>query len=150
MGEATYYLKARIPGLTDDKVEEIREFFAEGYRASEFWHGHRDGGPQDFWPDFKAKFPLVSDYLAELLDSPDNNALAGILDFGLEEGQRLEDTVWSEGDWLYASAYVWHFASWDRLLAFLKTKWGAVEGGWLSDEYAEIDYFGMIELSALS
>lgn len=145
MGEATYYLKVQIPGLNEAIIEEIREFCAEGYRASEFWHGRReDDGPEDFWPDFKKKFPLVSEYLGELLDTKDNNSLAGELDFGL-----LENTLWSDGDWLYGSAYVWHFANWDRLIAFLHTKWGATTGGWLSDEYEQPDWFAMIETKDL-
>ena len=138
MGSATYYLKAKFPKkITEKKFQAIRNFFIEGSKAADYWQSNRGKTPDQFWPDFEKQFPEVTTYLKglELFGKDCNNALAGQIDFGEQED--IEDNMTYEGNLLTYHAEVWHFAQWDPILKYLKGRYGAVQTGYVSDEYVE-------------
>lgn len=161
MGEATYYVKARFKdqAAAEAALPGIKRFLSEGIEAQDWWQRNRgmehDGQRAAFWDQFKAKFPMVVKYLESfhagcgggehcLVGGDCNNDLAGFLDFGGCEDDL--DAVEVHGDELVYSATVWHFARWDPFVAFLESKFGATETGWVSDEY--LDPYDSIEMSA--
>jgi hypothetical protein len=147
MGMATYYLKASFGSESEARLglKTMRTLLGQGSRAHEFWQENRGSQPSEFWPEFQRKFPAVWGYLDEKLRGGDcNNALAGELDFGSEEDAR--ENLERRGLMLYYSAYVWHCASWDRLVAYAKSVCGAARAGWISEENVEPDYFGSITM----
>lgn len=141
MGEATYYLKAEFPEgkLGVALLHGIEEFFAEGKRAEDYWQSNRNLEPSKFWPEFQRQFPIVTDMIAKFVGKEANHALAGELSFGYQDRN-----IYREGNTLFVRAMVWHLADWDRLAAFLKTRFGAERVGWWSDEYVTSDLFGLV------
>jgi hypothetical protein len=147
MGMATYYLKASFDSKAGAAagLEAMRRLLLEGARAEDYWQENRDKKPSEFWPEFQAKFPAVWGYLDPKVRGGDcNNGLAGELDFGSEED--AQNNLESDGLRLRYSAYVWHCASWDRLVAYAKSVCGAAAAGWISEEDVEPDCFGAIEM----
>ena len=135
MGSAVYHMKARVD---ESQVEPIKAFIAEGIGAYEFWQENRGKTPDEFWPEFREKFPLVTEYLKSMgmdVEAGDNsNSLAGNLDFGNEGDEEDIEYSTEKGELHYASE-VWHFANWSPFMAFLESHFGAEKTGWLSDEY---------------
>lgn len=136
MGEARYYLKALFPeDISEELEEQITEFIMEGQAANDWWQAHRGcPEPQRFWDRFTVKFPVVTEYLGDLVGGDCNNELAGMLDFGNKN--ELEDIEIFGYELLY-SCTCWHFASWNTFAAFLEQKFGAYRVNWLSDEYLD-------------
>jgi len=135
MGEATYYCKLKFKDEEQASINypKIKEYFAEGMEASDFWQENRGKDEEQFWLEFEKNFPLIYRYVKEFHPNADcNNGLSGALDFGDE----IEDLTLNENEvWYFA--YVWHFADWEPLLDFICNMVGA-EYSWLSDEYAEL------------
>ena len=148
MGEAVYSLLAEFPKpITDEQQKAIKNFFLEGSSAEEYWQnnrgipGHEQKTKKEFWAEFKTKFPVVSEYLDSIgcLGKDKSNGLANWLDFGTVDD--IEDSLKfngreAGGSEMTYSAEVWHFASWEPLVNFLKTKFGASTAEYLSEEYA--------------
>lgn len=141
MGEATYYLKALFPeDISEELEEQITEFIKEGQTAYEWWQNHRMcPEPQRFWDRFTVKFPVVTEYLGDLVGGGCNNELSGMLDFG--DDNELENIEINDYELIY-SCTCWHFASWDRFATFLQQKFGAETVNWLSEE--DIDPFELL------
>jgi len=84
MGEAVYYMKARID---EGKLEPFKKFMAEALDAYAYWQANRGKSPDQFWPSFREKFPVVTLFLQRecRIDTETgdcNNGLSGILSFG--------------------------------------------------------------------
>jgi hypothetical protein len=99
VGECNFYLKARFRTDAEARAAEPRllALLSEGEDAYHFWQDAREGYFQrhrrhspleetehqeaiQFWAEFRARFPLVCDYLGELVGTDDwYNGLAGHL-----------------------------------------------------------------------
>jgi hypothetical protein len=150
MGEATYHLRAEfgVP-ISDELLERIQAFVAEGIKAGDWWRDHRSWDKPEtlgiFWEQFTKNFPVVTKYLGAAVGGNCNNALAGLIDFGNSE-EEVTCRVGLYPSELVFSAYVWHFADWDPFCAFLKSHFGALRAGWLSDEYVN-DLSPLVEMT---
>jgi hypothetical protein len=139
MGEATYYTKILFKDekTAEEKFSGIKEFFLEGTKAYEYWQANRGKKREDFWAEFTQKFPLTSEYLDSLsrkfIGEDNNNALAGILDFGDEDD--VEDNLKLDGNEIRYHAEVWHFADWTGFMHYIKKKFNAKACKYISDEY---------------
>lgn len=137
MGIATYYMMA--DGCTKEKLDKIKAFFSEGFKAELWWQNHRDYEREEkcnqFWTEFDHKFKTVSKYLKFIgkHDGDCNNDLAGYLDFGNEYD--IEEHFECVGETLRYYAECWHFADWDPLMMFLEDEFELTNARWLSDEY---------------
>lgn len=135
MGMARYYMKVKFRNqkAAEAALPKIAEFVEEGKKAETYWQSHRGQAHKDtFWAGFTEQFPTVTEMISDLVGGDHNNALAGAIDFGDEDDvPRMGD-----GCVLY-TAYVWHFADWDRLGNFMVEKFNAEGAPWLSDEYME-------------
>ena len=149
MGEATYYAKLKFPDeeRANGAAEEVEAFLDEMSRAYDFWQNNRsmegNGERSTFWNKFAEEFPIVLEFLYEIKKAPGdcNNELSGIMGFGEDsELQVKEDT-------LYFNAYTWHLSDWTPALEFLAKKVEAASFGWISDEYVEPDYYGLISMT---
>lgn len=131
MGEANYYLTAEFESekKLNGVFKDIKKFIKQGKRAEEFWDKNRNSKRKEFWENFKRKFPLIYEYLGELVEGDNNNDLAGEIDFGMDNSIPTK-----RGVILEFSERVWHFSSWDRLAEFLKVKFGAKKVDWYNDE----------------
>lgn len=160
MGEATYYFKARFKSQADAEaaLPRVKRLISEGIEAQDYWQDHRgmerEGKRAEFWKEFKKKFPVITKYLESyrvgccghehfLVDGDCNNDLAGQLDFGSHQDDA--DNAEVHGSEIHYNATVWHFSHWDGFMQFLKSEFGAVKTGWLSDEY--VDPSELVELS---
>ena len=172
MGEATYYIKAEFSHQEKAQraLKLMRKLIKQGIDSADYWQSNRDARKEEFWTEFKAKFPVVYRFLkawdverkakweknvAEKgrenvypheyepsADGDNNNGLAGKLDFGsVEDVENLR----LDGNVLKYSSCVWHCASWDGFVKYLLDACGADAAGWLSDEYVDKDYFSMIK-----
>lgn len=150
MGEATYYMKARFSSeeAAQAALPKLKAFIDEGLKAEEWWQDHRDWqredalGPAKFFEEFQTRFPQVYLYLKDQCghDFKDcNNRLAGLLNFGDEETDPYQ-----EDDQIRFSGVVWHCADWTAYENWLRDVLGAVNAGWVSDEY--IDPMDLIEV----
>jgi len=135
MGEATYYCKIKYNSEAerDEGYKFVKSFFSEGVKAEDYWQSNRnieDG--EMFWEEFSNRFPLVKEYLDKFIEPPNhNNGLAGFLDFGDSD---FDDRLQFVDNEIGYDAYVWHFAKWDGMLAFVDDKTGS-DSDWVSDEY---------------
>jgi len=141
MGEAVYSMVAEWPKAIDEKTQKaVRKFFLEGSRAEDWWQDHRDRTPEQFWPEFRKKFPTVTKYLARvkdynntaILDGDNNNGLAGNLDFG--SAKDIVNQLRFKDRRMTYSAEIWHMATWKPLERFLRNKLGATTILWGSEE----------------
>jgi ABC-type nitrate/sulfonate/bicarbonate transport system substrate-binding protein len=131
MGESTYYLTAEFESeeKLNENFDSIKKFIKQGQKAEDFWQNHRYEKREIFWKKFKAKFPIVYEYLGELADKDNNNGLAGELDFGMDK-----EIPTKNKNILEFSDMVWHIASWDRFADFLKKKFEAKNVEWFNNE----------------
>lgn len=145
MGEATYYIRAMFPEEIDEELaERITNFVEEGQAAHEWWQQHRGCDSWGkFWDRFSEKFPLVTKYLGELVGGDCNNAPAWELNFGRKEDLDILPIAFQWDEFQY-SCECWHFASWERFAEFLKTEFGALRAGWVSDE--ELDPYDNVQM----
>ena len=137
MGMANYYLKARFPSDNAARaaLPRIAAFIKEGQAAEPWCQDHRHVVAEQFWPDFDATFPAVTEYFkAAQCHGGHTEALAGVLNFGTDEEPSI--SCGDPGVVLF-SAYVWHFAQWEPFCDFLKSEYGATDTDWTSDEYAD-------------
>ena len=122
MGEATYYCKMKFKSeeLAVVHYPTVKKFFSEGIAAKEFWKTNWGMLSEEFWPEFKKRFPLISEYITNTFPEVDNgNGLAGLLNFGGEDDiENLE----VNGNEIWYYAYVWHFANWEGMLSFICKK----------------------------
>ena len=147
---------------------EIKRFWHQGIKAEKFWQENRDIPRKEFWEAFSKKFPLVTEYLKtvpsteisgdvrivdisdrfptghgrwrevnSLFGKDNNNDLAGHLDFGWDEN--VLDNFKIDRNLLTFFADVWHFAEWESIINFLKIRYGALHGKYLSNEYTDED-----------
>ncbi len=141
MGEAFYYLKLQFE--TNDSAKEIlpilQEFFKEGVDSYFFWQRNRkmedDGRRKAFWKRFKLKFPLVCEYLGDLVEG-NCHGMVGLLDFGDSERDVDNDMQVHQNE-IWYNAWIWHCANWEPLINFLKYKFKALKGGWVSEKFFE-------------
>jgi hypothetical protein len=136
MGECNYSIVARFRGrLSDKKKQAIKEFFAEGILAEDYWQRNRGNTSDNFWPGFTFRFPVVSEYLRtcakiNTVGGDCHNSLAGLLDFGSED---YLEYMYLKGNTMTYEALVWHMANWGPLANFIKIKFGA-ETVWIGSE----------------
>ena len=136
MGECNYSIVANFKGrLSDKKKQAIKEFFAEGILAEDYWQKNRGETPDRFWPGFTFRFPVVSDYLrscagVNVIGGDCHNGLADLLDFG---SQDYFDEMNLSGRQMTYEALVWHMANWGPLAHYMKLKFGA-ETVWIGSE----------------
>ena len=157
MGEATYYGKINFdtPEHALAAAEPFEKLCLEIYNAGEYWQNHRDPSVKEdlelsrkiFWDGFELLFPQATAYLKsslpELWGLDYNNALARYLDAIGHPNDVSYIEVY--GDQLRWSSEVWHFADWDPFINYVKKTFpGAESGGYISDEYCDINYFDMI------
>lgn len=142
MGEAVYHYKAtfRSDALTEELQGRLRAFHIEASKAYDYWQDNRDIEPdlvENFWQVFKVKFPTMYEFmkLEALAGDKSLNKLSGMMSWGTEEDA---DNLSFHGDIARYNANVWHFADWEKLGAFLKYKFGAIEFKWISEEYANV------------
>ena len=151
MGEARYYLKAKIPNLSS-KRDEIKEFFVEVYRAEEYFHENTGTVRESFWAEFAKMFPATCDLLKDVVYNGkhvlggDISVLYGLLCYSDTMSMDTDPLIDCAGDQLKYSAEVWHFADWDPIVPYLKRRWGATRAGWLSDEWVDPDYWAYIKM----
>jgi hypothetical protein len=169
MGEAYYYGKIVFNSAQEAEAafEDFKALCLEVCKSGDFWQENR--GPkiglsststqkeltqEEFWTEFEKQFPKTADYLksmeADRFGNPGpifggdrNNALAGLLEpIGHEDDVENIHLNMNEIRW---SAEVWHFANWDPFCRYVEKKFAGVQqANWLSDEYAEVDYWAMI------
>ena len=148
MGEAIYYAKVKFE--SQEKAEEalpkIEAFLKRMREAEDRWQETRDGGKAAD-DARRQEFPAVYDFLK--LESPEpragidadySNYCAGELSspYGSEawEIQVIDRAVCFCG-------MVWHLAGWGRLMSAMVEHFGAIAAGYISDEYAEPDYYAL-------
>jgi hypothetical protein len=136
MSEATFYAKIKFATNQEamNALPKIKAFLEEGIEAFEWWQQNKTN-EAIFWKGFETKFPNISDYLktqTKAWGENCNSALSGCLDFNFEYIERPKSSRE-----VRFSGLVWHFADWDPLCIYLKTKFNAVEALWISDEYVD-------------
>lgn len=150
MGEATYYLKAQFKNrqAAHKALPQVKAFIEEVGKAYTYWQDNRDSRMRDdaFWADFQGQFPQAYDFLKfqGIAGGDKNNALAGKISFG-DTGYL--DSLQTEGNLLLYHELTWHFADWQPFCEYLKLKFGAEKAGYISDEYVEPDYYGLVEMT---
>jgi len=165
MGECNYYLKARF--ATDakarDAVPRLVALLAEGEQAYDYWQNTRRQqdqarrpsqrqSPQEqqqiaaqFWSVFQARFPLVCDYLGDLVGIEDwSNGLAGQLGSLVDpqhkrRGDPSSSLVCRESLLLLRLNGIWHCSKMRLLEEFCKDELGAVAVGSVSEEEFDED-----------
>jgi hypothetical protein len=140
MGSAYYSMLAEFPKkITAKQKKAITEFFVQGSQAYDYWQEHHDQKTKEFWQGFRAKYPVLTEYLASAgMDEKDTNDLAGSLSFGTGDDIQcsLAFTDVKDKTELTYQAEVWHFANWEPLTDFLRVKFGASSVEYMSDEAA--------------
>lgn len=156
MGEARYYMKALFesPEKAEAAVPEIEKFLKRMAEAADEWQGLREHGDSvEAQKETNAKLRARYADVFEGLDIPtpadDKPGEWGSLNY--LAGELCSPAEWefeisSCGDVVMFSGEVWHFADWDRLGECLKTKFGAIITGWISEE-AGADYYGQIVMN---
>jgi len=147
MGEAVYYMRARFKDAeTAIAVEPVvRTFLERMAEAENAWQNSRSGGveaDQALRAKYLDVFEMLGISQMPESDAQSRNYLAGILD------SPANDPSWDlqvSSDEIQFFGEVWHFADWAGLARALG-KMGAIQTGWISEEYAETDYFAMITL----
>lgn len=142
MGSAYYYLKATFPKpLKKKEVGAITKFFLEGSEAEYYCQQNLnlDKSPENFWLEFKKKFPIITLYLQSIhIFGGGTEYLSGNINFGSDI-----ENLYINGPSLTYYAEVWHFATWDPIGNFLISHFGAINYKYLSDEY--LDPIEMLE-----
>jgi hypothetical protein len=138
VGEATYHLRAEFAQpISEDLLDRIDQFIVEGINANDWWQRRRDwermGLRDTFWGEFTHLFPVVTKFLGDKVGGGCDNDLTG-WDFGSDPDDSPPRIGRTPNELIY-SAVVWHFSDWDPFCTFLKTHFGAIKAGWVSDEY---------------
>ena len=121
--------------------------------AEVWWQDHRDTPAGDFWPEFRAKFPLSCAVLAcasekdrKAFEAEPSNGLAGLIDWRdaamtlAEWKPREEYTPEVHGTRLTHQAVTWYHARWAPLAAWLielgaiRVNWSSPSGDWTLTE----------------
>lgn len=153
MSEEAYYAKIRFNSHEEAEaaLKPIQEFLKEGALAKEFWQANRPIfqkeqplSPDQFWMDFRTKFPMVMEYLNHMEFKGDcDNGLSGLLDFG--NIYDIEDAYVYRGV-IKHCALVWGMADWDPMLNFIGHKWHAIAWNYVSDVNAGVNYFDYVHV----
>lgn len=148
MGEARYYAKVKF--ASEEKAQEalpkIEAFLKRVGEAEDDWQNNRNGGKESDDARRK-KFPEVFEYLKikppESVNgrAPDySNYCAGSLDSPLSSD---DGEIFVQGNSVLFSGTVWHFADWQPLMLAMKEHFGAINSGYVSDEYNEPDFYSL-------
>lgn len=165
MGEANYYAKLIFESEEEAKnaLEEFKALCIDICKSEDYWQSNRgfvssvkpivEMTDEKFWDGFEKSYPLATNYLKSLeygrhgevspWGNDRNNGLAGLL----EPIGRIDDVenIHVRGNEIRWSSEVWHFADWDPFIKYCQHYLKGCEGGgWLSDEYVEVDYYEMI------
>jgi hypothetical protein len=131
MDDAICCFEARFKSEADAKeaLLKVQDFFKEGLEAHKYWDANREKSPDEFWSEFRERFPRVCECLGDLVGNKKFCLeLAGELDFGPEEDIKTMFEV--ENNALTYVTRVWGRTDWDHLVKYLKSKFGAVEAEW--------------------
>lgn len=141
MGEAVYTLKASFKDV-EAGAKKLRKLLTQVGKAYDYWQDNRGKTPEQFWPKFKAKFPLA----VKLLSFTDvkiggdcGNALAGLLSYcEYSKHLDLDSGGGADGSGIVIyRAEVWHFANWRGLGLYVRDVLGGTRVSWKSSEYEE-------------
>lgn len=146
MGEARYYAKVKF--VSEEQAQEalpkIEAFLKRVSEAKNDWQGNRNGG-KEADDARRQRFPEVFEYLK--LEPPESkngrppdysNYCAGLLDSPLSSD---DGEIFVRDNCVLFSGTVWHFANWESLMDAMKEHFGAVNAGYVSDEYTESDLY---------
>lgn len=158
MSECFYYLDAFYdsPEAASKAQEVICSFLREAHEAYWFWQSCRRKIPtppiasdDDFWPQFKIKFPRVCQMLEKwslekLIDKKDwGNGLAGKLGIisterDIELLQIKNETASSEKSPIHKieySAEVWSSSNWTHFAQWVKDETHALSVSWKNQTF---------------
>ncbi len=146
MGEARYYAKVKFGSekQAQEALPKIEAFLKRVSEAENDWQSNRNGGKES--DDVRRqKFPEVFEYLK--IETPENdrppdysNYCAGLLDSPLSHD---DGEIFIRDNYVLFSGTLWHFAQWEPLMLAMKEHFGAIDAGYVSDEYAEPDYYSL-------
>jgi hypothetical protein len=161
MGQCNYYLKARFATDAEARaaLPRLVALLAEGDRAYQFWQDRRcsrlpdppergSQAAQQFWAEFRAQFPLVCEYLAELNGIEDwNNGLAGQMGALQDPTPKRHGPPGAElvcrGAVLFLQLNsIWHFSDLRLLERCCTDDLGARAAGSISEEQIDPDRDG--------
>jgi hypothetical protein len=146
-------------------VPRLTALLAEGERAYDFWQETRSREwvrplparqpapaevrqqAEQFWGEFRGRFPLVFDYLGDLAGTEDwVNGLAGHLDLVDPSRERKHEpsaSLAQRGSELHLQLNgIWHFSDLRLLERFCEEELGAVATGNVSEEDFDEAAFG--------
>jgi hypothetical protein len=149
VGECNYYMKARFEdeAAARDARPRLAALLAEGEQAYRYWQDARqvddpELSADDFWTEFRERFPLTTGYLGELAGVEDwDDELVGHLGSLVDPVPRQQTPsaqLTQEDDVLLLQLnMIWHFSDLGLLERFCFLVLDAVAVGSVSDETVE-------------
>jgi hypothetical protein len=144
VGECNYYLKARFRDAAAEARPRLAALLAEGERAHRYWQDARQGdepatSADDFWVEFRERFPLTTNYLGELAGVEDwDDGLVGHLGSLVDPEPTRPDpsaTLNQDDDLLLLQLnMIWHFSEMELLERYCFLELDALAVGSISDE----------------
>ena len=158
MGEARYYMRVRFADAdaAEEAAPRIEAFLRRMKAAEDFWQAHRseagfESALREHFADVFEILPVPGSSQSQLYANDPSNYYAGQLDSpaGATVEEDFDFEINPHDNYVEFAGTVWHFADWELLTQAMK-HFGARAAGWVSDEYAEIDYYGMTAMAPLA
>ena len=108
-------------------ADDLKQFINEGLAAYDFWQYSNELVENEWWEEFRKRFPAIFDYIkgATFLTGNDKKYLARVLAFPTE--------ISIIGNTIKLSGTIWDGATWEILMNYLYFRYLAKDYVWYTD-----------------